>query len=284
MSDGRRSRLATTMEYARIVREPLRFAARELSGRRVLGLYRPRGVDTRVYVRHNYRNDEWHDMFPLLEIFRERCYEPPWQVATAHGEPRRVVDLGGHLGYFGAFALTRFPGSRVVSFEPEPAQAELLRRTIEVNGLGERWELVEAAAHREDGTLALVAGRSIGSHIKALGGGGGTATIEVAARNPFPFLEGADLVKIDVEGAEWALLGDDRFAAARPRAIVLEYHSAGCPEGNPKHFATGRLHAMGYEVQPAPTDTNPDSGDFWGQGLLWAWLTAAASGSAGSRG
>ncbi|MEA2474927.1 MAG: hypothetical protein QOE06_2842 [Thermoleophilaceae bacterium] len=272
MSDGLRPRALTVLDYARLVREPLRFAWRELSGSRAPGLYRPRGTDVRVHVRHNYRDDEWHDMFPLLEIFRERCYEPPGQVANAHGRPRYVIDLGGHLGYFGAFALTRFPGCHVVSFEPEPEQAALIRRTIDVNGLAGRWELVEAAAQPRDGTVALVAGRSIGSHIAALGGGGGTATIEVAARDPFPFLGGADLAKIDIEGAEWALLDDDRFAGARPRAVVLEYHSAGCPAGNAKRHASDRLRAMGYEVLAAPGDTNPDKGDFWGQGLLWAWL------------
>jgi FkbM family methyltransferase len=278
--------VASAVEYARIVREPVRFAARELSGRRILGLYRPRGSDVRVFVRHNYRTDEWHDTFPLLEIFRERCYEPPPEVAAmlagGDAEPMRVVDLGGHLGYFAAWALTRFPGCRVVTFEPEPAQAALIRRTIELNRLGDRWELVEAAAQPEDGTVALVVGRSIGSYIESLGAGGGTGTVEVAARDPFPYLAQADLVKIDVEGAEWALIDDERFAEAHPGALVIEYHSAGCPEGNAKRYATARLGAMGYEVRAH--DSNPDHADFWGQGLLWAWLRAAASGSAGSRG
>lgn len=226
-------------------------------------------------------------MFPLLEIFRERCYEPPGPVAGALArapEPLRVVDLGGHLGYFGAFALARFPGSRVVSFEPEPAQAELLRRTIEVNGLGSRWALIEAAAQPEDGRVTLVVGRSIGSYIESLGRGGGTGTVEVAARDPFPYIDGAGLVKIDVEGAEWGLLAGDRLAEARPRAIVMEYHSAGCPEGNAKRYATERLQDAGYEVRAAPGDANPEQGDFWGQGLLWAWLKEAGSGSEGSRG
>jgi hypothetical protein len=89
-------------------------------------------------------------------------------------------------------------------------------------------------------------------------------------------------VKTDVEGAEWALLTDDRFGDARPRAIVMEYHSAGCPADNAKRFATDRLTQLGYEVQAASSDANPGSGRFWGSGMLWAWVPELTGGQSSS--
>jgi FkbM family methyltransferase len=269
------ARMAATRTYAPLVREPLRFAARELSGRRAVGLYRPRGTNIRVCVRHNLRGPGWdgHDQLPLDEIFRERCYDPPAPVErrlAAIAQPR-IVDLGGHLGYFGAYALTRYPDARLVSFEPEPDHARLLRRAIDVNGLADRWQLVEACAHTEDGTLKLAAGRAVGTHVVEPGWDEGTV-VEVPARDALPHLEGADLAKIDVEGAEWALLLDGRFAAAPPAAVVMEYHSPGCPEENAKSFARRHLAELGYEVHVPADDPNPDSGPFWGRGLIWAWL------------
>ena len=277
---GLRARLAATRTYAPLVREPLRFAARELSGRRVVGLYRPRGTDIRVCVRHNLRGPGWdgHDQLPLDVIFRERCYDPPAAAERHLGrvEQPRVVDLGGHLGYFGAFALSRYPGARVVSFEPEPEHARLLRRCIEVNGLAERWQLIEACAHTEDATLRLAAGRAVATHVVPAGWDEGNV-VEVAARDALPHLDGADLAKVDIEGAEWALLLDDRFAAARPAAVVMEYHSTGCPEENAKRCARRRLSELGYEVHFPAGDPNPDSGPFWGRGLVWAWRPQSSS-------
>jgi hypothetical protein len=58
---------------------------------------------------------------------------------------------------------------------------------------------------------------------------------------------------------------------------VLEYHSVACPSDNAKRFAIERLGEVGYEVQVAPFDRNPDRGMFWGQGLLWAWLDQSSS-------
>ena len=192
-----------------------------------------------------------------------------------------MVDLGAHLGYFGAFVLTRYPQSRVVSFEPEPEHARLLRRCVEANALDDRWQVVEACAHTQDGSLRFTAGRSIGSRIASLSGQD-EDVIEVAARDAFPYLEWADLVKVDIEGAEWPLLLDDRFAAARPKAVVVEYHSIGCPGDNPKRVAKERFTDLGYTVAVPAGDAVPDTEPFWGRGLLWAWRLERPPGSEAS--
>jgi FkbM family methyltransferase len=250
--------------------------AREMTGRRTLGVYRPRGSDLRICVRHNYPGPgpQSLDNFPLEEVFRDRCYQAPAAVhaaLTGTGRALRVVDLGGHLGYFGAFVLSRYPDANVLAFEPEPEHARLLRSCIDINGLEARWQLVEAAAYTEDATLSFAGSRSIASHISHLGGES-EDVIEVVARDVFPHLGDVDLLKMDIEGGEWALLFDDRFGEALPRAIVLEYHSGGCPGDNPKRTATDRLSELGYRVDAPASDETPDDAPFWGRGLLWAWL------------
>ena len=46
----------------------------------------------------------------------------------------------------------------------------------------------------------------------------------------FPYLAAADLVKIDIEGSEWEILADARFAGIAARVLVLEYHPQGSSE------------------------------------------------------
>jgi FkbM family methyltransferase len=184
-------------------------------------------------------------------------------------QPLRFVELGGHVGLFGAFVSARYPGARIVSFEPDPANASVLSECIARNGLEERWSLVQACAATAGGTLGFVGGRGAESYVA---GPGESAELELPAVDALPYIQGADFVKIDVEGSEWALLADPRFAADPPRVVLMEWHSIGAPEDNPKRAAEAALEPLGYEVHhPPPYDALPTDEPLWGAGVLWAW-------------
>ena len=249
---------------ARLVDTPGRFAARELARRRSLHDYTLRASGVRFAVRHNSE-----DMFTLSEMWHLRVYEPPEPVAArleAAGRPLRIVDLGANIGLFGAQALARYPGASIVAYEPDPASARLHRRCIELNDAGDRWRLVEACAAPADGKVEFAFGQGTGSHVA--GSDGGRPTVEVPARDVFPDLAEADLVKIDVEGAEWELLADARFGAAP--VVVVEYHAFLCPEPDSHATAEGLLRRAGYEVVPVYR-----GGD--GQGMLWGFRPGPAA-------
>jgi len=74
----------------------------------------------------------------------------------------------------------------------------------------------------------------------------------------------ADLVKVDIEGGEWDILLDPRFAQNPPRAIVLEYHPHLCPGDDPRAAAQEALARAGLSM--APIWHRAD-----GYGMLWAW-------------
>jgi Methyltransferase FkbM domain len=71
----------------------------------------------------------------------------------------------------------------------------------------------------------------------------------------------ADLVKIDIEGGEWALMADPRFGSAD--TIVLEYHATGCPQPDLHAAARRLLEGHGYELVPLF-----EGDDF---GMVWAF-------------
>ncbi|TXI01565.1 MAG: FkbM family methyltransferase [Rhizobium sp.] len=109
-----------------------------------------------------------------------------------------VVDAGGHVGSFGAAVLRRWPGAKVIAFEPSPENAKLYR----INAPGV--ELHQLA-------LGLVPGR-----VSLTSEAGDTAfmtidgnDVEVAALSQFlrP-LPRVDLLKIDIEGDEDPVFAD----------------------------------------------------------------------------
>jgi FkbM family methyltransferase len=241
------------------VRSSLPFALRELFHREGLRMYRLRSNDRRVAIRHGSG-----DIVILGEVFNRRYYEPVGEAARVLSSASNILDLGGNVGLFGLFAADRWPAARIVAFEPDPDNVTVHEMTIDANDLGGRWQLVKAAAAAHDGHVSFAAGHAAVSHIADVAGGEGT--IEVQTVDVLPRIAEADLLKMDIEGGEWAILADPRFRMAPPRAVVLEYHLRMCPGPSPRREAEQALSAAGLHVQ-----STSDRGD--GQGVLWAWRT-----------
>jgi FkbM family methyltransferase len=260
------------------VSEPVRFTALQLAGPRRESTYRLRESGLTVHLRHRTR-----DLAIFKEIFGANAwpsvYEPPAAVeaiVTAAHEPR-VLDVGANLGLFGVFAVGRW-GASVESFEPDPGNVPLLQRTIADNGLQSRWRLHEVAVSNRNGELPFVSGLFAESQLSGVGDPTARAegavslsegrTISVPVVDLFEADHDVELLKIDIEGAEWAILADPRMSGLKARAIVLEWHAMGCPGPDPHATAVRLLTAAGYETH--------DDGETPGAtGMLWAWRAGA---------
>jgi hypothetical protein len=125
--------------------------------------------------------------------------------------------------------------------------------------------VIEACAATADGTALLLADRFAESRITR----DAPDAIEVTARDAFPFLAAADLVKIDIEGSEWAILDDSRLAEIAARVVVLEYHPQGCSGADPRQSVHAALTRLGFFVEDIGVPHAPP-----GVGMSWAWRSA----------
>lgn len=127
-----------------------------------------------------------------------------------------VVDVGANRGYFASRIACAFPNARVFSFEPEPRNAAILRVNVSRNHLDDRIQVIEAAVTPTgDRTAQLALAPFPGNHtmlpterhihrarlITVPAVGIGEALGAVLKEEPK-----IDLLKIDVEGLEPALL------------------------------------------------------------------------------
>lgn len=244
---------------ASLVRQPWRFVWNELRpGTSVAATYPLRESGVAITIRHKS-----HDVLILDEVFSQREYTFPEAVVSRlsgrAGRSPKVADLGANIGLFGAWILGRFPEAEIVAFEPDPGNAELHRTTIEKNGRGQTWQLLEASAMTRSGTVRFSAGAFALSHVAALDEEG----IEVRGVDVFPLIADADLLKIDIEGAEWPILQDPRFQELGATAVVLEYHPEGAPGPEPARAAEALLGEAGFTVA---AHHRKDTG----AGVLWA--------------
>ena len=145
-----------------------------------------------------------------------------------------LVDVGANLGYFslvGAAAVGA--GGRVVALEPDPRMAAELEENVRRNGL-DHVHTVRAAAFDRRGTATLAG-------YDEAAGNWGVSTLQSAPASPTTFtvecaplddllddlgIDGVSLVKIDVEGAEQAVLRGMRagLARGRYRRVMVELH------------------------------------------------------------
>jgi FkbM family methyltransferase len=246
-----------------LVLERRRFVGNELRRKPVTAVYRLRGSGVAIALRHHTG-----DVLVLDEIFSQLEYEPPADVrpALAGLEAPNVVDLGANIGLFGAWMLGQHPDAAILAVEADPANAAVHRRTIEANGLGDRWTLVEGFASTQAGVVRFAGGEHATSRA-----GSGEGSIDVRTVDILPELGAADVVKIDIEGAEWELLADPRFVALQPRVLVLEYHADGCPGPDPARAAEKALRSAGLRVFHGGRKPQ------FGTGILWALPGADAS-------
>ena len=186
-----------------------------------------------------YAPGDWPDLYA-------EGYEP--ELAQALRRLTRpgmsCADVGAHLGYHTLLiAALAGPSGHVVAVEADAVNARTVARSVALNGLEGRVEVLHAAATRVDGarvslyggrggegtewtTSATFAAREDGRRRRAAASVPG---ISLDAR--FEAGERLELVKIDVEGGEGDVLAGARrvLAEARP-VVVLEFHrEAGWP-------------------------------------------------------
>jgi len=137
-----------------------------------------------------------------------------------------IVDLGAHVGLATLRLLAGHPDAKVVAVEADPALIPRLRENL----AGLPVEIVHAAVDREEGERDFYRSdiSSWGNSLER------TLHYQSAVRVPTVTLEGlldshgidrVDLLKIDVEGAEWDLLADG--VSERVVAMVGEVHVRG---------------------------------------------------------
>ena len=179
---------------------------------------------------------EWNingtDRIVLLPRFRtiSENHEPEaWQAIMDAVRPGdTVVDVGASTGmYTLAFGKRVGPSGKVIAFEPDPRNFEVLRAHVALNGLEGRVEPVRAAVGSAPGTLSFSTGKGAYSHVTAAPG---TDVVRVECLTLDRALAGrrVDLLKIDVEGYEEEVLRGAvellRDPIRAPRFLYLELH------------------------------------------------------------
>jgi FkbM family methyltransferase len=165
------------------------------------------------------------ELHGLREVFVQGDY-----AIVVPRAPEVILDLGGNIGAASVYFATRWPRARIIALEPDPdAFGRLVRNTSPFG----RVSALHLAAAGEDGEATLYR-TSYTLTSSLLPQPGGQEAISVEAVSLDSILDGpcggrVDLVKFDIEGSEYAVMGSCERRAEIPTLVgELHEHLMGC--------------------------------------------------------
>jgi FkbM family methyltransferase len=143
--------------------------------------------------------------------------------------PGTVLDLGANVGAFSARCLSLWPGARVLAAEAAADTFALLERNRARNPACD-WRVVQAALWNEDGSVVFAAAaQSTGSTVARAGEQGERVpALRLATLLDRSAMGTVDLLKMDIEGAEEAVLLDEPALLDRVGTVIVEVHPQRC--------------------------------------------------------
>ena len=206
------------------------------------------------------------DIWSVKETFLDQFYtrystqvEPDWV----------VVDIGAAIGEFTVYAAQKATAGEVYAYEPNPQSFALLQENLMLNGLS-NVQAFCVGVWDQHGTMQLDLVNAEPLQGKTVFQQSDTAlTAEIPVITFDQLVQDSvntmiDLLKLDCEGAEYAILmGASAESLARVQRIVMEYHDLDAEHEHSRlvHFLEGNGFSVRLHANPVHAEI----------GYLYAW-------------
>ena len=152
----------------------------------------------------------------FIEIFVNLDYE-----FDSACESPYIVDCGGNIGLSVIWFKRRYPESRITVFEADPDIAGVLHANIEMFNLQDV-QIINAAIWDETGRVGFVSDKADSGRIVS---GGAQKNVDAVRLADF-ITQPVDLLKLDIEGAEYAAFRDlvESGKIRKVKCLICEIH------------------------------------------------------------
>jgi FkbM family methyltransferase len=167
---------------------------------------------------------QYPDLLSLCPQWLEIFVRGTLDFQTASRSPR-ILDCGANVGLASLYFKRRYPRARVTAYEADPALFAVLEANLDTNGASDV-DAVHAAVWTATGHLTFRCEGSDSGMIESLPGivDGRSMTVPSVRLRDVLEREPIDLLKLDIEGAEHAVLTDCEGVLHQVNALVLDLH------------------------------------------------------------
>jgi len=147
-------------------------------------------------------------------------------------DPKVILDIGANCGWFSFFAKRRFPQARIFAFEPSPTLQDVLQHNlgqfsdVEINNLAVSDKDEEKVIFYINEKIQQTNSLNI-SAVEPFASADEVLKIDVPTISLDTFikekrLEKIDLLKVDIQGSEGALLAGGKYTLSNTEAAIFE--------------------------------------------------------------
>ena len=186
---------------------------------------------------------QWHGLTfhhrnePEFELVAREIFEGgEYGFACDRADPL-ILDCGSHIGLSVAWFKQRYPGARIVAFEPDPQSFRLLQGNVAANGF-DNVELVNLAVSSRHGTARFYGEFDVADRWILVN------TVPLADYITGP----VDYLKLDIEGMETEVLQSIEPRLHLVGAIGLEFHGTGPAAAADEERVLRLLERSGFQV------------------------------------
>jgi FkbM family methyltransferase len=140
-----------------------------------------------------------------------------------------ILDCGANIGLATLFFKRLYPKARISCFEPDPTTSSILKQNIDQNHL-QQVTVHNLMLSNVDGEHSFYVAAGLDGSLRMSGTPGRISDyreIRVKAGRLSDYIDGpVDLLKLDVEGAEFEVMSDLKSSGkiSQIRRMVIEYH------------------------------------------------------------
>jgi FkbM family methyltransferase len=175
-----------------------------------------REIQLRGGVRLSYRLNRG-DIESLREVWLDETYNLPFTPGAGV-----LIDLGANIGLTSVWLARHYEYSTIIAVEPLPENARLARLNLANNNI--KAEVIEAAVGPTDGTVCFEEHETSNrGHVSSQGREVKMISMKSLLQK-LPAGAQIDLVKMDIEGGEEALLRGNLDWLAPVRSLIAEFH------------------------------------------------------------
>jgi len=165
---------------------------------------------------------QFHDaaefLYGVKEIFIQEIYKQTIKSDAL------IIDCGANIGLSVIYLRSIYPKAKIIAFEPDEKNFELLRANISSQAIN-NVELKKEAVWTENTMLSFESQGTMSSKISENSPGNTGEVKKVKATRLKEILsQPVDFLKIDIEGAEYQVLKDIKDQLFLVNVMFLEYH------------------------------------------------------------
>lgn len=187
----------------------------------------------------------------LKEIYIDRIYDPYLE----NIKDGVCLDVGGNIGMWSQFAAPL--AKQIYTLEPSAEHLQTIRHMLDYNKI-ESVEPLQIALSHENGSVDLFHSQNVTAHslYHGMDNAGTSEKVEAVTLDTLVDrlkIKRINFMKLDPEGAEFAILGSEGFKKVAPiiDALVVELHAW---PGISYNQAVASLRDNGFEVTRIPSE------------------------------